>query len=494
MSNTIKSVSLVSPFRTVDAGACFTIDTPATPFLLQGVCKVAGEYVFSGWIKADTTATIELGTVKAEIETDWTRVVIPLLKSASDTEDVAIYFNTVTTYYMYHAQLEMGNKSTKWQPAPGDVTKSIEDTVSTIEEVRKSIDPAIQKATEFITGNRGGYVVFHRSVDSDGNESEYPDEILIMDSPYTTAAKNIWRWNKSGLGHSSNGIDGPYELAILANGSINADFIKTGKLSANQIEGGTMSSSAFMSSSKNDNEDFYRQMEIDRAMIGISSNDEKLDTTLYNEKMVPRVRIGNSNNNNGYLELFSGNSKNVKEQNSDGTVSYHGECGYDGSLFRCMPNGIYFFRNNATAGGISINSYGTGVGIFGQNEALYTYAVAKNATSGRDVAYIYDTEEIQFSKDGNFCGVLAAYGDKNAPKLSLIVDSGDTFELGHITKRTIDSNGRQSGNVNYNNNITIDTSGVMHIYDTINYQGKTLDGCWTWTFNDGQKIQYIKWK
>lgn len=145
MSNTIKSVSLVSPFRTVDAGACFTIDTPATPFLLQGVCKVAGEYVFSGWIKADTTATIEMGTVKAEIETDWTRVVIPLLKSSSDTEDVAIYFNTVTTYYMYHAQLEMGNKSTKWQPSPDDVQESVDAVNVSIDKLPDKILSTVEK-------------------------------------------------------------------------------------------------------------------------------------------------------------------------------------------------------------------------------------------------------------------------------------------------------------------------------------------------------------
>jgi phage minor structural protein len=352
---------------------------------------------------------------------------------------------------------------------------------------------AIENATALITGNAGGHVVFRYSTNSDGSIKSL-EEILIMDTDQIATAKKVWRWNLNGLGYSSNGVDGPYNLAATNDGSIVADFITSGTMSADRIKGGVVDSSAFMSTDKNSDENFYRQLEIDRATIGLFSNSEKLGETLYNESAVPRIRIGNSLENDGYLELYNGNAKNVKQVDSNGKVTYHGECGDNGDLFSNAPNRFTFLHNGAISGGMSRNSDGTGVGIFGQNEALYTYVVAKNATSGRDVAAIYDTEEIQFSKDGNFCGVLAAYGDKNAPRLCLIVDSGDTFELGHFTERTINSNGRQSGNANYNNNITIDTGGTMHFYDPIKYGDISLNGCWTYNDGQGTAINYIAWK
>jgi phage minor structural protein len=275
---------------------------------------------------------------------------------------------------------------------------------------------------------------------------------------------------------------------------INGEYIQSGTISANFIKGGVMNSSVFMSTDKNSDENFYRQLEIDRAMIGLFSNSEKLGETLYNESAVPRIRIGNSLENNGYLELYNGNAKNVKQVDSNGKVTYRGECGDNGDLFSNAPNGFTFYHNGAISGGMSRNSDGTGVGIYGPNTKLYTYMVVKNTESGRDEAVIYDTSELQFSLDGNFTGVLATYGTKSAPRLCLIVDQGDTFELGHFTKRTIDSNGRQSGNTNYNNNITIDTGGTMHFYDPIKYGDISLDGCWTYKDVNNTTVKYVAWK
>lgn len=494
MANSKSSVSITTPTGATDICAKFTIDTVTTPFILTGVCKIAGEYVFSSWIKSDVSASVQIDTSVIEIGTTWTKVSVDITRAATDNQDLAIYFKTATSFYFYNTQLELGNKATKWQPSPYDVAQTIKETADKIEDVKASINPAIQKATELITGNRGGYVVFHRSVDSDGNQAEYPDEILIMDTPQTSSAKNVWRWNKSGLGHSSTGIKGPYTLAILADGSINADFITTGKMSANNIEGGSIKSSTFMSSFKDGNESFYRQLEIDRAALGMFSNSSKLDEVLYTDKSVPRVRLGNSSGNNGYLELYDGNSKMVSETNSNGNTSYYGQCGSNGNNSILSPSALSFSHNKGPICGISQSVDGSGIGLYGPgNNHLYGVLVQKNNVSGRDDTCIYDTSSIQFSMDGNYCGELSAFGSQGEPYLSLLVDQGDSLEIGHITKGTLDSHGRRYGVVDYKYNITIDQRGVMHFWDTMKYGDSTINGTWTTTIN-GVSFQYIGWR
>jgi len=58
-----------------------------------------------------------------------------------------------------------------------------------------------------------------------------------MDTDNPETAVKVWRWNMNGLGYSSNGIDGPYEIAMTSDGKIVADFITIGKLNTNVIEG-----------------------------------------------------------------------------------------------------------------------------------------------------------------------------------------------------------------------------------------------------------------
>ena len=97
-----------------------------------------------------------------------------------------------------------------------------------------AIQQAISSATGWITGGRGGYVVFRQ------NEDGQPDEILIMDSPDIDAAVNVWRWNKNGWGHSSNGYNGPFTMAATIDGGFVADFITAGQMRAERISGGTI--------------------------------------------------------------------------------------------------------------------------------------------------------------------------------------------------------------------------------------------------------------
>ena len=105
-------------------------------------------------------------------------------------------------------------------------------TATFSEKLEASLKQRIADATAAITGNSGGYVVLY--------PPENPQEIFVMDTPDTKTAKNVWRWNKEGLGHSSNGVNGPFNVAIQQDGTIIADFIGAGELDGMLIKAGTV--------------------------------------------------------------------------------------------------------------------------------------------------------------------------------------------------------------------------------------------------------------
>lgn len=110
-----------------------------------------------------------------------------------------------------------------------EITKTVEIIKS---ETSAELAEAINKATQAITGNSGGYVVLF--------PANNPQEILIMNKPLREEADKIWRWNLNGLGYSKNGYDGPYELAMTMDGEINASMITTGTLQAIEIKACTI--------------------------------------------------------------------------------------------------------------------------------------------------------------------------------------------------------------------------------------------------------------
>ena len=101
----------------------------------------------------------------------------------------------------------------------GDSRTNIADTIAAqqiaVEDAASTED--VNKATQLITGNLGGYVVLH---DSDGDGA--PDEILIMNTPDIDTATKVWRWNQAGLAYASgtHAYAGPYSTAITQDGSI----------------------------------------------------------------------------------------------------------------------------------------------------------------------------------------------------------------------------------------------------------------------------------
>lgn len=101
--------------------------------------------------------------------------------------------------------------------------------------IDNAMDEAVLNASQLIKSSLSGYVVLN-----DTNDDGHPDELLIMDTSDISTATKVWRWNQNGLGYSSTGYNGTYALAMTANGQIVADFITTGYMSADHIQGGTL--------------------------------------------------------------------------------------------------------------------------------------------------------------------------------------------------------------------------------------------------------------
>ena len=115
------------------------------------------------------------------------------------------------------------------------INTTVQEIKQDIIQVKSDYQKAIENATNLITGSEGGNVVI-RCDDITGK----PYEILIMDTTDVMTCMKCWRWNLGGLGYSSSGIEGPFEVAITMDGSIVGKFITALTISGGQIIGGTI--------------------------------------------------------------------------------------------------------------------------------------------------------------------------------------------------------------------------------------------------------------
>lgn len=159
---------------------------------------------------------------------DKVAVVHPVLGLAVNRiEVVKVEYDALEERY---TSMELGKKKTSFAEAIMEKTK--EDVLEIVPS-KEIMQEAIDYATEMITGVNGGNVVINR--DANGR----PYELLIMDKVDKADAVNVWRWNLNGLGHSHSGYNGPYnDIALTADGKINASMITTGILQAIKIING----------------------------------------------------------------------------------------------------------------------------------------------------------------------------------------------------------------------------------------------------------------
>ena len=121
---------------------------------------------------------------------------------------------------------EFNSLTAKSASANEKILKDIEQ-LPTSNQVKSAID----NATALITGAEGGYVVIER------NAQGQPIEIKIQDS--LNNPTKIWRWNQNGFGYSNDGGQ-TYGLAMTMDGSIVANYITSGTMTADRVRGGEL--------------------------------------------------------------------------------------------------------------------------------------------------------------------------------------------------------------------------------------------------------------
>lgn len=97
---------------------------------------------------------------------------------------------------------------------------------------KSAYERAVDAATESIRNGAGTFRLIYNG--------ENLQEIVSLDNADISLAESVWRWNNGGFGHSADGYNGTYTLALLPDGSINAAVITTGTLNANIIRAGIL--------------------------------------------------------------------------------------------------------------------------------------------------------------------------------------------------------------------------------------------------------------
>lgn len=130
-------------------------------------------------------------------------------------------FDVLTERY---SSISVGDARSSFAGTVASISQEIEENAVKLDAQFKS---DLKRATEIITGNKGGYVVIRKN-----EQTGYPEEILIMDQPDKETAKNVIRMNKNGIGFSQNGYNGPFNSAWTIDGTFNASYIGAGIITA----------------------------------------------------------------------------------------------------------------------------------------------------------------------------------------------------------------------------------------------------------------------
>ena len=186
------------------------------------------------------------------------------------------------------------------------------------------LQSAIEHASELLKGAYGGHIVIGTNADGQ------PNEIYAMDTDSVGTAKKVLRFNMNGIGGSTTGINGEYNVAMLTEGTINADAITTGTLRAGLIKAGVLSDA----SGKN-----YWNMETGE--ISISSYAKKGEIrsqfALEDDSITISSGLITFKANTVAFEFGTSSTMSLKSNPSGNGVMFDGE----GEFYAKSTNGLY---------------------------------------------------------------------------------------------------------------------------------------------------------
>lgn len=154
---------------------------------------------------------------------DSCKIYIPSLKLNLTTRIVKTVYNCLKKRII---SLELGSIKPNISSSKIKNERAIKNALSS-DNNQSFLQKAKDLASHLINHPFGGRILIN----------ETTGELLIMDTNDPRTAQKVWKWGLGGLGFSSTGINGPYSIAMTQNGSIVADFITSGQINTNLIQG-----------------------------------------------------------------------------------------------------------------------------------------------------------------------------------------------------------------------------------------------------------------
>ena len=121
--NALENVIMTDPYGKTSECIQFSIDDINRPFSLNGVMTTGQQYTFSLWLMSAEDASLSAGGDMFSVTNVWDRYAVTFTASGTD---LLLNFQTAGVYYIFHPQLEIGNKATDWTPAPEDQPEEME--------------------------------------------------------------------------------------------------------------------------------------------------------------------------------------------------------------------------------------------------------------------------------------------------------------------------------------------------------------------------------
>lgn len=155
--NRLESCIVTSPFGVDDECAKFIIDDISSPFILNNIAVINQTYTLSLWIRSENESQLLVSGSSLPTYTDWKKHIITFKALATH---VAMHFNTTGTFYIYHPQLEIGNKASDWTESPEDTDDKINDVESGLREaINDQHTTILQDCEQIILGSLKSYTM-----------------------------------------------------------------------------------------------------------------------------------------------------------------------------------------------------------------------------------------------------------------------------------------------------------------------------------------------
>lgn len=156
-----------------------------------------------------------------------------LVKSKRNQNKITSDISSRVTEQGNTFQEELDEQYTTFDKKIKDVETMIQETNEYVSEKAVEIlQDAKDNATSLITMATNGFITITK-------EQNGTQELYITNTLDYTKATKMWRWNMNGLGYSNDGGK-TFPLALTMDGSIVADFITTGTMSANRVRTGSI--------------------------------------------------------------------------------------------------------------------------------------------------------------------------------------------------------------------------------------------------------------